>query len=50
MYFQIVTGKFLFANLKCTYIVYVRLFTHNKCVVDSTIIVVNQPKEMPQFD
>lgn len=46
MCFQIVIGKLLFASLKRTN-VYIRLYTHNKCVVDITIIVVSQAKEMP---
>lgn len=45
MCFQIVISK-LFASLKCTN-VYIRLYAHNKYAVDTTILAVNQAKEMP---
>lgn len=46
--FQIVIGK-LITNYKCTHVVHVRLFAHDKCVVGTTIMIVIQAT-MLSFD
>lgn len=45
MCFQIVIGKVLLENSKCTYVGHIRLFIH-KCVVDITIMGCQSSKKM----